>query len=779
MWAYCQIVHLRDCLPARIRHALAELPETLDQTYERTLREIKSNWEYAHRLFQCVVVASRPLRVEELAEFLAFNFETRPLPKFQEEFRLEDPVYAVLSTCSSLLSIVNIEGSRVIQFSHFSVKEFLTSTRLAETSDITTRRYHISMTSAHTLTARACLGILLHIDNNITRDGLQTFPLAEYAAKHWIDHAKLEEVMPSVEEGVRILFDPNKPHLAIWVWIYDPVDLWNTYERGERPSYSNGTPLHYAALCGLHSIVKYLITEHSLDINARGIYKESTPLHQASDRGHVQVVRALLEDGADITAKNEDKLTPLHRASRSGQEAVVRILLEQGADAAAWDKNRMTPLHWASSRGHVEATRILLGRSKDAAAQDKNGWTSLHWAAFEGRVAIVHILLEHGVDATIMDKAGRTPLHHSSSEGHLEVTRILFERVLDATARDNNQRTILHRASIGGHAKIVRFLLSHDVDATIRDKKRRIPLHYASKAGYIEVSRILLEYGGGAMVKDYRGHTPMDLAQRNEHLQVIHILEENQDETTSASASTTEDGSIHTSRDRRSSDANDEVDMRTDSEEEDEDLEFIEADGEGYSGARRLRKIKNRPRHAAFGKGSTSMHIHPDAMGDWAGLSAAINGSKSLSLMGKKRQGRIGTPFLHRTPKNFPRATSPSPSKRSSLFPGRSSLMSDLSSTASTMQSLHTARTSFGQPSLVSRVSTISEDDHTSSINRSTDSNAQIVSDVDITETVMIPHVHVMNKRSIARRWVAPTATSGHSANLNRLTGAIAGPAPF
>jgi hypothetical protein len=97
------------------------------------LEEIgKRNWKYAHRLFQCVAAASRPLRVEELAEFLAFDFDTALTPTFREDWREEDPGHAVRSTCSSLLAIVDVYGSKVIQFSHFSVKEYLTSKRLSE-----------------------------------------------------------------------------------------------------------------------------------------------------------------------------------------------------------------------------------------------------------------------------------------------------------------------------------------------------------------------------------------------------------------------------------------------------------------------------------------------------------------------------------------------------------------------------------------------------------------------------------------------------------------------
>src|ERR1700730_10100903 len=75
-WVDCQLKYLVYCNPVNIRHALETLPDTLDGTYERTLREIKeAKWKSARRLLLCVAVASRPLRVEELAEVLAFDFD--------------------------------------------------------------------------------------------------------------------------------------------------------------------------------------------------------------------------------------------------------------------------------------------------------------------------------------------------------------------------------------------------------------------------------------------------------------------------------------------------------------------------------------------------------------------------------------------------------------------------------------------------------------------------------------------------------------------------------
>ena len=132
---YCQLEVLRHCFPPSVRCTLEELPESLDETYERILKEIrKPNQGHAHRLLQCLVAAVRPLRVEELAETLAFDFNMEGLgiPKLNPDWRWEDQEEAVMSACSSLVIIIKDGDSRIVQFSHFSVKEYLTSDRLAE-----------------------------------------------------------------------------------------------------------------------------------------------------------------------------------------------------------------------------------------------------------------------------------------------------------------------------------------------------------------------------------------------------------------------------------------------------------------------------------------------------------------------------------------------------------------------------------------------------------------------------------------------------------------------
>ena len=156
---FCQLEVLRHCFPANLRRTLKELPKSLDETYKRILKDINNaNGEHAYRLLQCLTVASRPLRVEELAELIAFDF-TGGIPKLISNWRWEDREEAVLSACSSLVSVISDKGSRVVQFSHFSVKEFITSDRLATCMEEVSR-FHIPIEPSHLILAQACLGIL-------------------------------------------------------------------------------------------------------------------------------------------------------------------------------------------------------------------------------------------------------------------------------------------------------------------------------------------------------------------------------------------------------------------------------------------------------------------------------------------------------------------------------------------------------------------------------------------------------------------------------------------
>ena len=378
------------------------------------------NWECAHRLFQCVAAASRPLRVEELAEFLAFDFGTSSIPTFLADWRPEDPENAVMSMCSSLLAVVNVDGSPVIQcspviqFAHFSVKEYLTSPRLPKSKDIISR-FHIHTTAAHTVVAQASLGVLLHLDRRVSQwDLWWNFPLARYAAKHWVDHARFENVSSHVQDGMKRLFDPRKHHLSVWVSISDPyVGSHDKSQPFVALETAKPTPLHYAASIGVRDIAAFLIDEHPQDINARR-YRWETPLHAASREGHAAVAQLLIENGADVMAKSELVRTPLHLASMYGHVEVARVLLKHGAKVDTKDLCipppsvlSVLPLRTrdldvrSGGRRHDEVTTVV--RS-----------TPLGLALDAGHDDLVGVLLEYGANRNISKEQRRTVKTHYS-----------------------------------------------------------------------------------------------------------------------------------------------------------------------------------------------------------------------------------------------------------------------------------------------------------------------------------------------------------------------------
>ena len=101
-------------------------------------------------------MAVRPLQVNELAAVLTFGFNAEGIPKLNQNWRWEDQEEAVMSASPSLLTIFNDRDSRIVRFSHFTVKESL-SGRLAEPiRDVS--HYHIELEAAYTILAQACIG---------------------------------------------------------------------------------------------------------------------------------------------------------------------------------------------------------------------------------------------------------------------------------------------------------------------------------------------------------------------------------------------------------------------------------------------------------------------------------------------------------------------------------------------------------------------------------------------------------------------------------------------
>ncbi|KAN0132161.1 hypothetical protein V8E53_009927 [Lactarius tabidus] len=565
-WVFCQLEMLRNCLPKNVRRILRELPATLDETYERMLREIlEVNADDVYRLLQCIAVSTRPLGVDELAEVLALNFDaaSEGIPALDEDLRSGDEEQDVLSACSNLIAVVKSPwGSRVVQFAHFSVKEFLTSDRLANLKpDIS--RFHIRLEPAHTVIAQVSLAILLQTDYDdrasspIFPYGDQNIsPLFDYATENWIDHAHFGNVSSRVEHGMRRLFDPTKPHFAAWLKSDSTSSYrdngWRSFRRGESygalsygcDDLKDDAPLclYYAALCGFPDLTKHLIAMYPQHINAK-VGENGSPLVAALYNRHFQVAELLHQHGAVLPIGHEGR-TLLHSASGDGLVDVAQWLLNIGADANAQEDGHRTPLHFAAAKGHLEIVRILLERGGDInAAAGEDNRTPLHEASQGGHIDVVRLLIQNGADArtdfsslfllassskninTIQFffqleadvnaryRRHQTLLHLASAAWGDEAAQLLIEHGADVHARDQSQSTPLHLASVWtANKKTARLLIKHGADVNSRDQSQSTPLHVASSNGRADIARLLIEHGADVHARDQSQSTPLHLA---------------------------------------------------------------------------------------------------------------------------------------------------------------------------------------------------------------------------------------------------------------------------
>jgi ankyrin repeat protein len=446
-------------MPSSILKALNELPVTLDDTYERALGEIpKEKWQHTHRLFQCLAAAIRPLCVEELAEVFAIQFDPDAEPAVIEGFRPENPEEAVLSACSTLIAVINKGGSKTVQFSHFSVKEFLTSDRLWTSKVETIRRHYIPLDAAHMILAQACLTELVQLDENMDNERLAPFPLTRYAARHWINHAKFEDVASGVQDMMERLFDPRKSCLAAWIRIHD-MDRRRLLHL-PRPK---GTALYYAILCGFNGLANFLIVAHTEDVNAK-CGNQGSPLYAALYIGDLDSARLLLDRGADANLDAFGEEAPLVKAYEYRNLEAMQLLLEHGADANVRFGPMGFILHAASYFGLAEVVHLLLRYNGDVNARDLYKKTPLHWASSNGRPKVVELLLNHGADVDALSRGLYSPLRIASERGHLEVVQMLLAHGANVHIRGKDNRTAFQMATSNGHVEVAQLLLEHGAE---------------------------------------------------------------------------------------------------------------------------------------------------------------------------------------------------------------------------------------------------------------------------------------------------------------------------
>ncbi|XP_032913522.1 ankyrin repeat domain-containing protein 16 isoform X4 [Catharus ustulatus] len=243
--------------------------------------------------------------------------------------------------------------------------------------------------------------------------------------------------------------------------------------------------LHHAARSGHRDVLEFLVQELGMDMEvANGDYKR--PIHEAASMGHQGCVAFLLERGASVDCLKKGDWTPLMMACTRKNLEVIKTLVEHGANPLLRNKDGWNCFHIASREGHPEVLQYLLDVSPNCwDTESTTGRTPLHTAALHGCSQVVELLLERcQYKADSRDSCGVTPFMDALQNGHVGIAQLLLEKHQACpTAVDALGAQALHRAAVTAQDGSIQFLVSQlGVDVNGRATSLQLPaLHYAAK----------------------------------------------------------------------------------------------------------------------------------------------------------------------------------------------------------------------------------------------------------------------------------------------------------
>ncbi|KAK7927412.1 hypothetical protein PG985_004410 [Apiospora marii] len=244
------------------------------------------------------------------------------------------------------------------------------------------------------------------------------------------------------------------------------------------------TALHTAAVKGVPSIAKYLLELGHSDLSARD-YDGKTPLHHAITGRRLNMVKFLLDHGANIDVADNLGNTALDIASRNGDAGVVELLLGRARSFVNMSPQIAYPTNFtltnaffnACQSGSYATVRLLL-RMNIPADLKRDGIPALHQALTDGLSPAT----------TGMEK----PPHEIS---RIRVLRLLLDAGVSPDVTDSKLQTCLHRAARRSESRVIRYLLSRGADVSLCDQHGRTPLDYASQNADLEAMKSLLDFG--------------------------------------------------------------------------------------------------------------------------------------------------------------------------------------------------------------------------------------------------------------------------------------------
>ena len=236
--------------------------------------------------------------------------------------------------------------------------------------------------------------------------------------------------------------------------------------------------------------------------------------HQLIDaawRNDVKRAQVLIEDGADVNAKDASEQSAFLIAASEGFLNLLELSLDSGADVASLDSYGGTALIRAAERGHADIVGRLLQTKINVDHVNRLGWTALHEAIWLGKgttsyLDTVRLLVAGGADLTIAARTdGRTPLVMAQERGFGTIETTIRSALDSPTVGGSSA---LLAAAGAGHADQVALAIRNGTDLEPRDDRGRTPLLLAVSNDRLEVARLLVPLGADPDAQDEQHDSP-------------------------------------------------------------------------------------------------------------------------------------------------------------------------------------------------------------------------------------------------------------------------------